>query len=564
MKFFPIKLITVFFLTTILTGCLSAHVNKVERDIQFARKGPKELPKRNITDFSQGLRCMDDLFLAFGATPDDYPVLVENIDDKTKKVNAGTRQMLISAISDMTKRSRAIKLIAFGADTGNLVMFLNESGNKGVYQSIPAFDIIGAISQLDDGLVKKQADVSGETAGSWNGRKTGGGGGASQSLGATVLALDLSLLTAHNMAILPGAHTRNSVVLYTGGSSQSYDAGINKTGVSYSISTNQKDPTAQGLRALVELSAIELVGKLAKLPYWHCLGIDPSHVEIRNEISDWHFQLTQSNLLHTTLKVQLYLRGYFVGDINEDITEDYLLAILRYKQRLGLPLNAAVDKQFYEAFLNETPMTIPHERLAYVAKNKHGLYDDIIELTRQQSLASFEQNEDSDHKADKPKRSGAKRKAKKKAKQKSVPKAESEAFQLLVADVNQREVYNDGDRIEMYISSNTSGYVSCYFQTGERFVKVFPNRFSTNGYVSSKGAIYMPDSSEYFFYAEQEIDETLLCYLTKRAVKTDLPAQITVNDFSELQISTQAELDQAYSSATNGRFAKATHNITVQ
>jgi len=566
MTLLPKKLLLAFLLTTVLTGCLSAHVNKVERDIQFARKGPKELPKRNITDFSQGLRCMDDLFLAFGATPDDYPILVENIDDKTKKVNAGTRQMLISAISDMTKRSRAIKLIAFGADTGNLVMFLNESGNKGVYQSIPAFDIIGAISQLDDGLVKKQADVGGESAGTWNGRNVGGGGGASQSLGATVLALDLSLLTAHNMAILPGAHTRNSVALYTGGSSQSYDAGINKTGVSYSISTNQKDPTAQGLRALVELSAIELVGKLAKLPYWHCLGIDPAHQEIRNEISDWYFQLNQSNLLHTTLKVQLYLRGYFVGDINEDITEDYLLAILRYKQRLGLPLNAAVDKPFYEAFLNETPMTVPHERLAYVAKNKHGLYDDIMELTRQQSLASFDQDEDGEPKAKKSKRKGpgSKRKAKKKVKKKSTPEPEVDAFQLLVSDVNQRTAYAPGDRIEMAISSNTSGYVSCYFQTDEQFIKVFPNRFSTNGYVSSKGAIYMPDSNEYYFVAEEGIDERLLCYMTKRAIKTDLPAEVTVEDFSILQIRTQAELDQAYRAATNNRFSKAVLDIAVQ
>lgn len=540
--------------SALLTGCISAHVQQVENDIQVARKGPKELPKRNITDFSRGLRCMDDLFLAFGASPDDYPVLIENIDDKTQKVNAGTRHMLISAISDMTKRSRAIKLVAFGQDTGNLIMYLAESGNKGVYQDVPAFDIIGAISQLDDGLVKKQADISGETAGSWNGRQVGSGGGASQSLGATVLALDLSILTVHNMAILAGAHTRNSVALYTGGSSQSYDAGINKTGVSYSISTNSKDPTAQGLRALVELSAIELIGKLAKLPYWQCLGLDPTHEEILNEVSDWYFQLSQSEILHTTMKVQLYLRGYYQGEINEEITEDYALAVMRYKQRLGLPLTADVDKIFYAAFLNETPTTVNKEMLAYVKKNRHGLYDDVIAKAEALTQPSRARDVTSKRKRSKqPKES---------VKPKDVPAVESE-MQLTVADVNERESYAPGDEIEMKISSNTNGYVSCYFQRGEQFVKVFPNRFSTNGYLSGKGAIYMPDSVEYSFVAE-DLAEELHCYMTKRLVKTDLPGAVAVEDFSILQVSSVAQLDEAYKAASQNLFSKASHLITTQ
>lgn len=572
MKFIPKKALLTCLFASILSGCISAHVNQVEDDIQIARKGPKELPKRNITDFSKGLRCMDDLFLAFGASPEDYPILVENLNDKTKKVNAGTRQMMISAIGDMTKRSRAIKLVAFGSDTGNLVAFLAESGNKGVYQDIPAFDIIGAISQLDDGLVKKQADVSGESAGTWNGRNVGGGGGASQSLGATVLSLDLSILTSYNLAVLPGAHTRNSVALYTGGHSQSYDAGINKTGVAFSISTNHKDPTAQGLRALVELSAIELIGKLAKLPYWQCLGMDPEHEEIRNEVSDWYFQLTQSSLLHTTLKVQLYLRGYYTGEINEEVTEDYLLAVLRYKQRLGLPLYATVDKAFYEAFLNATPTTVEPSKKAYIAKNKHGLYDDIFELTDQKNaerreamLADDEKSEVRSHKRTAMK---GKHKSKRKSQKNKVddePEAvdHSGTMNLVVADVKRRDVYNAGDEIEMLISSNTSGFVSCYFQRGEQFVKVFPNRFSTNGFIGGEGAIYMPDSSAYSFIAEP-VQEELLCYMTKRPVKSDLPAEVAVEDFSTLQVTSQAELDQAYKRASNDRFAKASHQIIVQ
>jgi len=547
----------------LLGGCMSTHVNQVEDDIQITRQGPKELPKRNITDFSQGLRCMDNLFLAFGASPDDYPVLIENIADKTKKVNAGARNMLLNALSEMTKRSRAVNANAFGQDVGTAVALLAETGNKGAYQYIPPFDIAGAISQFDDGLVKKQADVSGESAGTWDGRNVGGGAGASQSLGATVMGLDLHVVTTHNFAILPGVHTRNSVTLYTGGSSQSYDAGINKTGVSFSLSTNRKDPTGQALRALVELSVIELIGKLAKLPYWKCLGLDSEHIEIQQEISDWYFQLNQSNILHSTMKAQMYLRGYYVGDINEDITEEYQLALLRYKQRLGFPLEATVDLEFYSAFLNETPQAVPAERLAYIANSKHSLYEDVFEINRRQNEESRDAESNSD---DENEKSASNKKVAKKpsSSKKEASPTENEPLQLLVADALNRAFYSEGDEIEMIIKANAPGYVSCYFQRDTEFVKVFPNRFSTNGFVASQGAIYMPDSTKYSFIAEPSVNERLLCYLTLREVASELPARIAVQDFSLLSINNQNELDNAYRKVTQNRFAIASLDLVVQ
>ena len=152
-----------------------------------------------------------------------------------------------------------------------------------------------------------------------------------------MLGLDLSVITTHNIAVIPGVTTRNSAVIYKRGDAKDFDAGISKTGVNFSIANNQSDGTAQALRALIELSAIELMGKLMKIPYWKCLGLDPNHPEIQREISDWHYQLTQTGTIHTLTKVQLYLRGYYTGPIDEIIDADYQNAVLLYKERLGLP-----------------------------------------------------------------------------------------------------------------------------------------------------------------------------------------------------------------------------------
>ena len=343
-----IKKITIAFVLTSLSGCITSKVIRdTEINAERMRKGPEQLPVKNITNFNESLRCMDGLFLSFGIARGDYALLVEDLKDKTKKVDAGTRQMMISAISDMTKRSGALKLVTYGADSGNLISFLNEAGKKGAYQNIPAFDIIGSISQYDDGIYKSQADVSAEAAGTNDGSAVGAGGGKSSSSSVTYMSVDLSVVTSHNLAILPGVNTRNTVALFNKGTAKSFDAGISKTGVSYSFSKDSKDAVGQGLRGLIELSTIELIGKLVKLPYWKCLGMEVEHPDIRNEISDWFYQLQSTNILHKTLKIQLYLNGYYQGPIDEEITPEYLNAVRLFKQRLGLADNPNIDLEFY-------------------------------------------------------------------------------------------------------------------------------------------------------------------------------------------------------------------------
>ena len=98
---------------------------------------------------------MDRLFLENGIR--DLVVLTEDIVDNSRKMQVGARDMLISAVSDMTRRSRAVRLITFGADQVNLVNWLNASGtNNRVYTFKPDFSIRGSISQMDDNLTNRR------------------------------------------------------------------------------------------------------------------------------------------------------------------------------------------------------------------------------------------------------------------------------------------------------------------------------------------------------------------------------------------------------------------------
>ena len=549
-----LKILVGFCASLLLSGCLSTNVMKdVQRNAQEMRKGPKELPVRNVTSFSESLRCMDDLFLSFGISRGDYVIMAEELRDKTKKVDAGTREMMFSAISDMTTRSHALKTVTYGADTGNLISFLSAAGNNGVYQNIPAFDIIGSISQYDDSVYKKQADGSAELAGTNDGSTVGGGGGKSTSSSVTFMTVDLSVITAHNLALLPGVSTRNSVSLYNHGNASSYDAGISKTGVSYSFSSNSKDAVGQSLRGLIELSIIELMGKLVKVPYWNCLGMDPQHVDIQNEVSDWFFQLAQTGILHRTLKIQLALRGLYSGAIDEQVNEEYLNAVVRLKQELGLPATPEIDLNFYSAFLNKVPVSIDKQGMAYasvVKENQDSDRDAAVERLEQRS----DRKRNSATKAQGQSVASSERAAAKLETEKSLP-----AIELNIASDIDLATAKVGDKLNLSITANQEGNLACYFQRGDAMVRVFPNRFSKSSILPANAQLQLPNANVYSFVVDA-IDEHIHCFLTPADIKQEviaakLPAELSVDDFAPIQSLTVADVRQAYQQATSNKVA---------
>ncbi len=526
--------------TLVLNGCVTKVIQETEEEIQALRKGPRELPERNITDFAEGLRCMDNMFVAFGFAPNSYVMLLEDIKDKTDKVKAGTREMLISAISDMTRRSQAIQVIAFGNDSGNLVAFLNSAEQKGAYQNIPPYDIIGAVSQLDKDLLRKQADAGLQTGGTSDGKKFGGGFGLSASNAGSILGLDLSVITTHNMAVIPGVTTRNAVVIYKTGKGGGFDAGIQKTGINYSISTGRSDGQAQALRALIELSAIELAGKMAKLPYWKCLGLDADHPTIERELSDWHYQLTQSGTIHSETKVHLYLRGYYAGPLDTSITPEYQAAVIKYKERLGLEPNGGVDLAFYRAFLNDSPNSIDSSKLAYVVQKKKQV---AKANAKPEPIFSKRSEEQQLALAGKP--------------------ATPEKLSITLASSSVKESYVAGEDIFLTVKSNTNGYVDCYMESGDVYARIFPNRFSADGFISNKGLITLPDSPAYSITSDKD-GEKIHCVLTTEKIQADLPAKLRLADFDSLPIASAEEIFKEYEKATTGRYAKTTYTIKVQ
>jgi hypothetical protein len=334
-----------------LTGCETLQTVEPVRDsMEETRTGKMTAPTRVMTNFSTALRCMDRQLADFGIR--DLRVMVEDLNDKTAKVPAGATDMFISAISQMTTRSQALKFKAFGDDTKNLSAFLRQAGTKGPYQpeNLPDYVIRGSISQFDDNIVKKNVDLGASLG---DAKTTFLSAGFTRSATGRELGMDLSVIRSADLSLVPGVTSRNSMFLMSTGTGLDTEAGYKKLGVNFLTSLSKMEGNSRALRNLIELSAIELVGRLVRVPYWRCLDVPNDNTEVNAEIEDWHEGLWSGGApeVFAFYQHQLNVLGMLPKYERGKPDEDFKFALRIYKKALGLKPSGSVNLELFKAHL---------------------------------------------------------------------------------------------------------------------------------------------------------------------------------------------------------------------
>lgn len=498
----------------LLAGCGAMEVKQDVTDTANAmKKGPEAAPERNITNFSTALTCMDNLMIEYGVR--DVSTLVEDITDQTKKVNAGTKDMLISAVSDMTKRSRAVRLVAYGNDAGNVVSFLQQAGRKNVYAVLPQYDIKGSISQLDDSLAKKNAG-GGLAVGDYFSI------GGAKTAAAAVLGLDLTMLNTQDLSVIPGVTSRNSVLVHTEGSGVDTDATIHKFSINYTMALTRSEGRAQALRTLVELAAIELFGKLTKTPYWTCLGATPANPDVQREISDWYYAMfANSQELVAYFQNQLRLRRYYDGPLDGVPNAELRDAVAAYRGALGLSAEPKLNYEFFTAYLS---------------------------ANHQQVLA----------KSPPPKLA--------KATAVHAAPAVIEPLKLALKSGSNAKSFKRGEIYSLVVQPNRDAHVYCYLRDEMRKVQRFyPNRFAKDSFVSAATALQIPGSMRFQLVANNKgVPESVACFATERDVLPELPATLKASDFENLPVASLEQVRAAYAAVSGGSLAEAYFRVDVK
>lgn len=450
----------------LLSGCASMTDTRSPTVDGYnqVRVAPMLPINRTVTNFNDGLRCMDGQLALYGVAAS---LIIEDLNDRTQKVPAGTTDMFISAISQMTRRSHAIRAVAFSDDTKNLTGFMMRAGSKEAFQveNIPTYTVRGSITQFDDNLAKKTSD-GGLTLGI--GQKSFLGVGASKSSSVNMVALDLAVVRAKDFSIVPGVNSRNSAAILQEGWGVDGEASYKKLGVNFMTSFSKSDGKSVALRNLVELSAIELIGKLNKLPYWKCLGVSSTQPEVAAEIEDWHQSMSSGE------KVAFYMRHFrAMGLIPDD----------------GAPVPGYLLKEALRSYF--AALNLPYDgKLSLKLMRAH--YEANQEQILPAAMAAMDQER-------------------------------SKRLSVKVSLIN-KPGERERQRANFNIAVNTDSFVYCFLLDEKKaMVRVFPNPWQPNAQIPAQQTLAMPVPGTFNVLSHPRIAQSLACYATRQDVSSRLP-----------------------------------------
>ena len=489
-------------LTAILAGCstpLDARKHKEYQSHAHAADRPTARPVRSFSSFSDSLMCMDHLFR--DAQIPTTLITSKQIPDYSNRVSVATKDMIVTALSQMSRVSNAFRFVDFEVDISrqdtvqNLTTILLNSNQ--VQLQRPALYVSGAVAFVDQNVLGANFDV-GTSASRLE-------TGYSSNNSATIIGLELHLGDFRTRTMIPGLDSANEVIVGSAGQGLDLAGRIGKYGWGINVGRDYAQGTGTAMRTLVELAMIELVGKWARVPYWQCLTLEQSHPEFQRQLRDW-FDKGTSAVRSGLIKKSLVSAGYLsettaVLPINHPLLRETLA---RYQADHGMVVTGVVDFPTYERALRSYVTLGEKGQLLRVGWNPTHADPAVPSVADGQVTA-----------------------APTGAPYGSPAKKLSLNLQIenLVAD---KSTFERGTQIFLSATVSRAAHLYCYLQAADgRVQQLLPNRTYPSTLVSANQTVRIPDwmtpNPGFILDAGEPGDEVFSCFATAEDVRPNLP-----------------------------------------
>ncbi len=455
-----------------LCGCASRP------EKAFDAVHPATAPVRNIGNFNEALRCMDDMFSRQGVR--NIYITTAGIPDATGRIAAGTKEMFISAVSNLSAKSGAFRFVDYDPTQLDVQVLSEMVGLPNDFVA-PNYYVRGAITQLDSGVLSdtKSASLSLPFADL----------GISHNQVVSIISVDMNLGKLATRQIISGMSANNSMAVVQTGKGADVGGLIGKAGLSLSVSLDQSEGFHQAVRNLIELSTIELLGKLARVPYWECLNIEPTNPAFRSEARGWFDQMGPSER-DQFVRAALLQAGYLqdAGGPSKDLAS----AVARYQAENDLVPSGRVDFELY------------YRLLANDAR-RHGP-GPAVPARLTEAVA---------------------------------PIVPEEPRMTLSTGHGPRPTYRVGESLTLEAQPTQDSYLYCYYQdAGGVVARIFPNRFQPDAFVHGSTLVRVPPAGGAFDIRFDKAGghEAVACFTASREVGLNLPDRLKAQDLAPLPV----------------------------
>lgn len=491
---------------------------------------PQTPPVRTITSFNDALRCMDELFLAQGKK--DIYITSAGIPDATGMVAAGTKEMLITAISRMSATSGAFRFVDYDPTQLDVQVLSELVGLRENFVA-PNYYIRGAITQLDSNVLSSSASA-GVSAPYLD-------LAVSRDQVVSVMSLDLNIGKLVTRQIIPGMSASNSIAIVRSGKGGDVGGVIGKAGLSISVSLDRSEGFHQAARNLVELSTIEAVGKLTRVPYWQCLQIDQTNPTYRAEAREWFDTMSQSERVRF-VRTNLAGAGYVPGGASDQVDPELNSAIARYQAEHDLVPNGRVDFDLYYGLLAASRSK---QQVASAAPPPQAVPPAPVASPTSSGPAAGPLRASAVAAASPP----------------PAPRVEISTSQ------GGHPSFRVNDTLVVEARTSQDGFLYCYYQDSAGAVaRIFPNRFQPNAFVRGGSEVEIPPGAPKPFdirFDKRNAREAVACVASPVEVGLKLPEQFKVKDLEPLPVSNLKDVVESFRRAGGGQISEGWLPIEV-
>jgi len=475
-------------LVVALSLLLNACTTSTSTHEATAVAAPKGGVVRNITSFDGALSCMDNLFLSNDVK--DVVITSSGLPDATGAIQLGSKDIMISAISKMSVRSNAFKFVDFDPlqlDITQLFSLASNAGGTAKQFEIPQYYIRGAITQFDQNVLSQNNSLNIT-------KLIGTSGGVQSSNAASVISTDVNVVKMLSRQVMPGVQSNNSIVINQANTSGNVTAQLTNKTIPLQLSYSRNEGSHAAVRTLIQLSMIEALGKLTRVPYSQCLGIPSTKPTARSQT------LQQFNELSTQQKSASVEKGLQKAGYLKSGTS-IKNAISSYQKDNDLIANGRIDFDLYSSLLNRQ-----------LVRKKSFQAEQISSQVKSISLQKIKAPVGLHLKASKP-----------------------------------TGVYKVGDTLQAALHVTGNAYVYCYYQDAKRRIsRIFPNRFSPDSFVAAAKPIMLPAAKSHYkiVFDEKGKNEGIVCFAAKTEVGLKVPEKYKAVDLSPIA---QSSLDDVIS-----------------
>jgi len=493
-------------LLTFLGGCES----RPERAYDVAQ--PHTAAVRNIGNFNEALRCMDDMFIAQGKQ--DIYITTAGIPDATGLIATGTKEMFITAVSQMSAKSNAFHFVDYDPTQLDVQVLSEMVGLRKDFVA-PNYYVRGAITQLDSNVLQSSASAGVSIPGldaAINGNQI-----------VSVVSIDLNMAKLVTRQIMPGISASNSIAVVQTGKGADVGGFIGKAGLSLSVSLDKSEGFHQAVRDLIELSTIELLGKLTRVPYWQCLSIESTNPNFRSEARGWFDSMGEGER-DRFVSAALVRAGYLQAQ-SDVATPAFSDAVARYQADNDLVPNGRVDFDLYYRMLAaDARRPNPKPVVATAAGNTTPAAPP--------------------------------------------PSAPPELLRLVVSSPRgPKPTYRVGETMVVTVQPAQDEYVYCFYQDASGTVaRIFPNRFQPDPFLHAGAQIEIPPAGQNSFairFDKPGGAEAIACLGADREVGLRLPDKLKAQDLEPLPVSGLDEVAAQFREVPGARIADARLAVEV-